>query len=197
MDYWIALFGILYFVVLLQVIYFLSPQTRRIQRVDPKYESNLHYVIICRQIMLFLSPFFIVYYFWRQSLALEFFVGLIALGLTINIFWVVQVPQLTKANLYIDFSVDCINKFKPKLWLKPDTEYTIYTRVYNLGFHTLKNALVLKYFKKGFEVIPDGEKYEDVDFHKEFSVQKCNYGASFPPNKNYQTIPPQEWFIFH
>jgi hypothetical protein len=67
-----------------------------------------------------------------------------------------------------------------------------------LGFTTLKNAVFLIYFGEGFEIVPyDDARYVQLDFSKHFSVQKGNCGVAFmPTHNNYQSLPPQEWFLF-
>ena len=66
-----------------------------------------------------------------------------------------------------------------------------------MGFSTLKNATVLIYFGKGFNVIGfKDSRYRDLDFEKMFTIQKCNSGVLFTPKDNFQTIVPQEWYLF-
>ena len=58
--------------------------------------------------------------------------------------------------------------------------------------------VILIYFGKDFTIFScDDEKYKNMDFCKHFSIQKENGGVAFmPTHDNYQSIPPQEWFIF-
>ena len=106
-------------------------------------------------------------------------------------------PLLTKAHFEIDFRVDNAKDFSPKLTIEANTEQIIQTRIYNLGFSTLKNASIVIYFGKKFEILPFSDaKYIDIDFKKEFTVQKESGGAIFRPNKNFQTILPQMWLTF-
>jgi hypothetical protein len=131
------------------------------------------------------------------SFASNQLLSLFVLGLSINVFWVVQLPLLTKAQLLIDFGIDTVEKFDSKISLNTSSEHIIYTRIYNLGFSTLKNATVLFYFGRDFEIIPFSDlRYRGLDFEKRFTIQKGNSGVLFTPKDNYQTIPPQEWFLF-
>jgi hypothetical protein len=191
----ILLFG--YFVLLFHFILVLLPQVRRRLRTLSDYENNVHFFIIFRQILLFLAPLMVSIAIFDVATTLQQLTGLIVIGLSINVFWVVQLPLLTKAQLSIDFGINQLENFYPTISLCAETEYVIYTRIYNTGFSTLKNAMVLIYFGKGFEIIPaEDPKYDNIDFKKYFSVQKGNCGVGFVPTRNFQTLTPQEWFIF-
>jgi hypothetical protein len=127
----------------------------------------------------------------------EHSLSLLILGLSINVFWIIQLPLVTKANVVVDFSVDNVENFRDEIDLKATTEQTIYFRIYNSGYSTLKNSVILIYFGQGIEIIPyKNLQYEQLDFKKSFSIQKCHRGVLFTPLKNFQTIPPQEWFVF-
>lgn len=191
-----------YFAFLIILIFLLSPKTRRKLKDKNDYESNLHSFVLFRQILLFLLPLMLSIAIFGVSFTYDQLLPLIVLGLSINVFWVIQLPLLTKAQLAIDFSVDQINDFDSGITLTPKTKQTIYTRIYNLGFSTLKNATVLIYFGDQFEkskcrIIPsDTEEYNKKEFKKCFRIQKAHAGVSFTPTENFLTMPPQEWFIF-
>ena len=71
------------------------------------------------------------------------------------------------------------------------------TAIYNLGFSTYKNGMVLIYFGGEFDIIPCDEKtYNELDFNKKFTIQTKHGGVAFTPKENFQSIPPQEVFIF-
>ncbi len=193
----LSLTEIAYFNFLILLLIILSSKARLWLKTDKKYEDNLHILVLFRQILVFLFPVMFCWVVFGSSFVISQLTSLFVLGLSINVFWLIQLPLMTKAKLYIDFSVDSIKDFNKKIILKTDTEHLIYTRIYNLGFHTLKNALILIYFREGFEIIPHNDpKYDILDFKKTFTIQKCNYGASFSPLQNFQTMPPQEWFLF-
>ena len=195
-----VLFGlaeILYFNFLILLLIILSSKARLWLKTEAKYEDNLHILVLFRQILVFIFPVMLCLVIFGNAFVISQLTSLFVLGLSINVFWLIQLPLMTKAKLYIDFSVDGIKDFKTVINLKTDTEHIIYTRIYNLGFHTLKNALILIYFREGFEITPYNDPiYADLDFKKIFSVQKCNFGAAFSPNQNFQTLPPKEWFLF-
>ena len=196
MSLWIILPLFVYFIFLWQSIYFLLPPIRNALRTERRYEKNLHYIVIMRQILLFFAPTAVFASISIQT-TLEQLTALFALGLSIDVFWVAVFPQLTKAQLFIDFRVDNSGDFKPKIVLDANTEHLVETRIYNLGFSTLKSAMVLVYFGNSFEILPFSDhRYTELDFKKEFTIQKENQGVLFVPSKNYQTIPPQEWFLF-
>lgn len=169
------------------------------------YRKKLHLFFILRQFLIFIFPlmFFITFlccvcprteFFTILS---DNFLSLIVLGLAINVFLIVQLPLLNKSNVVIDFSVDNVNDFKEDIELKSNTEQIIYCRIYNSGYSILKNSVILIYFKQGIEIIPYSKvNYEQLDFQKKFSTQECHSGALFAPLENFQTIPPQEWFVF-
>lgn len=193
----LGLAEIVYFNFLILLLIILSSKARLWLKNDARYEDNLHILVLFRQILVFIFPVMLCWVIFGNEFVISQLTSLFVLGLSINVFWLIQLPLMTKAKLYIDFSVDDIKDFKKTINLKTDTEHVIYTRIYNLGFHTLKNALILIYFKEGFEIVPYNDpKYDDLDFKKIFTVQKCNYGAAFSPHQNFQTLPPKEWFLF-
>lgn len=197
MSLWIAVTVTVYFALLGISVGLLLPQVRNRAMLKSAYKKNMHFVVILLQILFFLAPFFVsVIVFGEQAVA-DQLTPLFALGLSIVVFWVAVLPQLTKAQIFVDFRVDNLGTFKPQIILSANSEHLIVTRIYNTGFSTLKNAMVLLYFGKGFEIVPFSDfKYRGLDFEKEFTIQKENCGALLAPMKNYQTIPPQEWFLF-
>jgi hypothetical protein len=176
----------------------LREKSERVLRAANNYEQNVHLLVIGRQILLFFLPFCVALLIFGVDTTKQQLTSLFVLGLSIEVFWVAYLPVLTRARLYIDFGVDELKDMKPEMTLNADSEYTIYTRIYNLGFSTLKNAVVLIYFGSGFGVVPfDDARYKQLDFSKFFSVQKVDYGVAFTPtHDNYQNLPPQEWFLF-
>lgn len=191
-----------YFILILILAFILSPKRRRYLKRKSGYEDNLHILVISRQILLFFLPLMLSITFLGVPFTLEQLLPLLVLGLSINIFWIIQLPLLTKAHLLIDFGVDQINDFDSNITLTPKTKHVIYIRIYNLGFSTLKNGTVLVYFGDQFEkskcyIIPsNNEEYDKLEFKKCFSIQKAHAGVSFSPKENFLTMPPQEWFVF-
>ena len=186
-----------YFILLTILVFILSPKKRYDFRGKKGYEKNLHIFVLIRQLLLFLLPLMLSIVVFGVSFVSNQLLSLVVLGVSINVFWVVQLPLLTKANLFVDFSVDNIEKFDSRIEVNADKEHLIYTRIYNMGFSTLKNATVLIYFGKGFNVIGfKDSRYRDLDFEKMFTIQKCNSGVLFTPKDNFQTIVPQEWYLF-
>ncbi len=196
----------LYFGVLGLTAFFLCPPLRKKLYLLPlpnklrklNYESNLHYLVIFRQVLLFFFPFCVALAIFGVAPAWQQLTSLFVLGLSLNVAWISYLPMMTKANLYIDFSVDELKDLKPEITVKAESEHIIYARIYNLGFSTLKNTLVLIYFGQGFEIIPyEDDRYKKLDFSKYFSIQEGNCGVAFPPtHENYQCLSPQEWFLF-
>jgi hypothetical protein len=187
-----------YFAIFGFSIVTLLPIVRRHYKDNSKYEINLHFLVITRQICLFLMPLMFSIAFIGTSFAFAQLTSLIVLGLSINVFWFLQMPSLTMAHIAVDYSVDGLTNFNDKGFsLKVNNRHTVYVRIYNLGFSALKNSSVIVYFQKGVNVLPsDDVAYEGIDFAKEFHIQKCQCGALFSPTKNFQSIPQKEWFLF-
>jgi hypothetical protein len=192
----------IYFAILLLLAFILSPKRRRHFKGKSGYENNLHILVIFRQVFLFFLPLMLSITFLGVAFTLEQLLSLLVLGLSINVFWIIQLPLLTRAQLFVDFSVDQLNDFDTNIILTPKTKHVIYGRIYNLGFSTLKNGTVLIYFGDQFEkskcnIIPsDKEEYSNLEFRRRFGIQKAHAGVSFSPKENFLTMPPQEWFIF-
>ena len=191
-----------YFILLAIILYLLSPKMTRKLKYEGYYRENLHKFVLFRQILLFFLPLALSLVIFGVSFVYEQLFSLIILGLSINVFWVIQLPLLTKAQLSVDFSVDQVDKFSSGLTLIPKIKQVVYVRLYNLGFSSLKNGTVLIYFGEQFKtskctIVPcDDHEYDKLDFKKCFSIQKVHAGVLFTPKDNFLTIPPQEWFVF-
>lgn len=176
------------------------------------YESNLHLFVLIRQILLFFLPLAIGVMVLGDSVSSQFS-SLFVLGLSLNVFWAVQLPLLAKANLHVTFIAKPLDEnpfnddltndeiYGDTILINPEKVNRIVCAIYNLGFHTYKNALVILYFGEEFEIITcDDSKFKDrlnrLDFYKAYSVQKKHGGAAFNPKDNYLTIPPKEVFLF-
>src|SRR3990170_7932723 len=86
-----------YFKLLTILVFILSPMKRRDFRGKNGYESNLHIFVLIRQILLFLLPLMLSIVVLGVSFASDQLLSLVILWLSINVFWVVQLPLLTKA----------------------------------------------------------------------------------------------------
>ncbi|MGA2309432.1 MAG: hypothetical protein ABSG57_07790 [Candidatus Bathyarchaeia archaeon] len=197
---------LLYYVPFLAVSIFLvyAKKSRNLRSKD-WFRKRLNILVIFRQILLFLLPLMfslILDLILGTSFTIEQLPTLVALGLSITVFWVVELPLLTKVDIFVTFGVDDGNAiaeedYVDKVVLDPEKENIVNTRVQNLGFTTLKNVAVEIYFGDGFEVVPsDDPKYTRLDFPRKFSRQKTHCGVVFAPSDNFQTIPPQEVFVF-
>jgi hypothetical protein len=192
----------MYFTLLIILAFILSPKKRRDFKGKTGYEEALHVLVISRQILLFLLPLMVSFAVFGVSFTSDQLLSLVILGLSINVFWVTQMPLLTKAQLAVDFSVDQLTDFHEGIILVPKTKQVIYLRIQNLGYSTLKNGTILLYLGDQFEknkcqIIPSSNSaYDELDFKKTFRIQKAHAGVSITPNDNFITIPPQEWFVF-
>lgn len=195
-----------YFEILGAFTYLLSSKTRRIFRKNRYYANHLNFFLLIRQILFFLFPLSlasaIALFTYDMNWVFGQFPTLIALGLSIIIFWIVELPLLTKADIFVDFGVDDGNAipedaYIDRILLDPEKDNIVNTRIQNLGFSTLKNALVVIYLGDGVDVVPcDDPEYNRLDFPKRFTIQKTHCGIKFTPKENFQTVPPQEVLVF-
>lgn len=158
------------------------------------YEMKLHYLVSGRQILLFLFPTAVL----MVSAKLEYVITSLILGLSILIFVSIQLPLLMKAHLLISFRIDDGEwSLSSRIDLRSGKTTKVEFAIRNLGFSTYKNSTIIIYFRKDFKIVPcDNLRYKDLDFKKEFHVQKIHGGVAFNPKDNPLTIPPQEVFIF-
>lgn len=165
------------------------------KKVARLYEKYLHFLVIIRQVLLFLIPIGILS-ITDFSIASEYSPSLILLGLSFVVFVSIQLPLLMKAHILVTFVIDD-KVYNSTISFKSGKETLVEARVYNLGFSTYKNFTVIFYFGRDFKIVPyDDQKYHDLDFKKKFGIQKIHGGAFFSPKDNSLTIPPQEVFIF-
>lgn len=130
------------------------------------------------------------------SIELEHFIASLVLGLSILIFVSTQIPLLMKAHLLINFTVDGKGSGS-RINFRSGETHTVEVLIRNFGFSTYKNFVAKIYFGPDFKIIPyNHSKYKDLDFKKEFSIQKKHGGAMFTPKETFLTIPPQEVYIF-
>lgn len=211
MDNLTSLILFVYYIILLQFIYFLLPQIRRNLKETVFFEKHLHYFVIIRQALLFFAPLAISVSIMGLTFTSQQLTSLFVLGLSINVFWVVQWPLLTKAHILVTFTSKTLSdaeadegydeKFSSKIIFEAEKITLVKAAIYNLGFSTYKNATVLIYFGKHFKIIPcDDEEFgprlKKLDFSKCFSLQKRHGGIAFAPKENCISIPPQEVFLF-
>ena len=155
-------------------------------------------MVLLRQILIFFAPLAVSIFLFGTDFSSKQVLPLLVLGLSITGFSVVELPMLVKAN--IDATCACVTVMSNK------EEYLLVnTRIYNLGFNTLKNSTIAVYFGECFKVIPYNEAlYLDVDFAKQFKIHKPHYCDSetlakkkteefgkeevlFTPNNNFKT----------
>ena len=213
-----------YFSALVCFVYYLLPSVRKKEKLkmggvksgENFYEKNLHYFVVARQAMMFFLPFAlaetVATIFYDSSAISSQLTTLFVLGLAINVFWVTQLPSLTKANILVTFTSKPIDEnpdndedinevYEENLKIKSDRINKVVCAVYNLGFSAYKNAMIIIYLGKEFEIFPlndpkYGERLKRLDFSKSFTVQKKHGGAAFTPNHNFLTIPSKEVFLF-
>jgi len=138
----------------------LLPQVRRALRKEPWYDKSLNYFLLTRQILFFLFPLWAAAIIVGLNGVLNQLLTLVALGLSITIFWVIEFPLLMKPDILVTFGVDEGNaqgdaipegKFIEKLVLSSEKDNIVNTRIRNMGFSTLKNSRIAIYFGDGFE----------------------------------------------
>ena len=195
----IQLFGCVLIFLSTIFIIILYPRSRRKLRHVSAYEEHLHFLVLLRQIFLFIFPTAILMALsMLVTVKLEYVLGTIVLGLSILIFVSVQLPLLMKAHLVTSFRIDD-GKWTRGVNLRPGKVHKVEGLIQNLGFSTYKNFSVIFYFGKEFEILPSSHsKYKSahLDFRKKFSIQQEYGGVMFSPNENFLTIPPKETFVF-
>lgn len=221
----VGLATVAYFVALAHFTYYLLPSVRKKHKLfkstpvvsaDNFYERNLHYFVIARQVLLFLLPVVtggaVSSAFFDSSAFSSQLTSLFVLGLAINVFWVTQLPSLTKANILVTFASEAIDEnpandevisetYDQSIVIKSGRINRIICAIYSLGFSAYKNAMIIIYLGNEFEIFPCddpqfGERLKKLDFFKTFAVQKKHGGAAFTSKDNFLTIPPQEVFLF-
>lgn len=173
-----------------------SPSEKRF--LEKYYEGYLYILVITRYIFLFFSPiaFFSIVNF---SVVLEHSLTLMLGGLSLVIFMSTQLPQLMKAHILVTFTVNGKMFDSPIVFESDEEETLVQGNIYNLGFSTYKNFVVIFYFGKEFGIIHHENKiYEKLQEHfkKNFKIQKIHGGALFDPKDNFLSITPQEVYIF-
>ena len=114
MDWLLIITVSAYFAIFGASFILLFPLVRRFLSDNKKYERNLHYIVITRQVCIFLMPLMFALAFIGSSFAFGQLTPLILLGLSINVFWFLQMPQLTLAHIEVDYSVDTLNCFNKR-----------------------------------------------------------------------------------
>jgi hypothetical protein len=100
-----------------------------------------------------------------------------------------------RAQLYVRFRID--GKYVKTIKLHSGKTHKIECEIQNLGFHTYKNFVIKFYFGEKFKIMPSNYRgYKDLDFGKEFGIQKRYGGVIFTPKDNFLTVPPQEVYVF-
>jgi len=66
----------------------------------------LNLLVLIRQTLLFLFPLWVAILAIGPNLALNQLPTLVALGLSIIVFWVVELPLLMQADIFVTFGVD-------------------------------------------------------------------------------------------
>jgi len=102
-----------------------------------------------------------------------------------------------QANILVTFKIGKNVYDSPIVFESENEPCLVEAILYNLGFNTYKNFVIIFYFGKEFGIVPyDKQKYRDLDFKKKFKIQKIQGGALFDPKDNFLSIPPKEVFIF-
>jgi hypothetical protein len=168
------------------------------------FEKELRFLYVLRFVFLFLLPL---------SLAIVFkiniqdnLLNLIAIGFTMITFSIVELSSLTKPNVFISVlsednkeitSLAECEEIEMQLTAKAGAQRTIMFRAANLCLHTLKDCTFIFNFPKDFSLLPfNNPAYKNLEFKKEFSIQKRNNACLFTPNNNFTTFSPSDCLIF-
>jgi hypothetical protein len=174
------------------------------------YERKLRYLYVLRFVFLFLLPIAIAIAFRAFGFPINIqdnLLNLIAIGFAMMTFSAIEMPSLTKPHVFISVlseygkeitSLAECKEVEMQLTVKVDVQRVIMFRAANLCMHTLKDCTFIFNFPKGFfSLLPfDDPAYKDLDFKKEFTIQKRNDACLFTPKNNFTTMSPSDCLIF-
>lgn len=186
-------------------VYIFSEEGTRKDKIAHYYYKDLLSILLTTNIFgtLFL-PFCVVGIYdniFEKDFLQKNVTSLFILGITLIVFFYIQVPTMRKPSIYVTALKSLGGEFErrphPTLCLRSGAEELILFDISNLGINFYKNCCVWFSFPKDFELIGYNEKtYGQIDFKKGFVIQKRNTAAIFSPDKNYQSIAPTNELAF-
>jgi hypothetical protein len=169
---------------------------RKIQSIGKFYEGHLHHFIVVRLACSFLLPLAVGILF-TGIVDATFYLNLLVIGFTLVTFSYIEFPSLTKPKIFISTWEKIEGENKHYQFLKIDRTDGIQKvrfRIVNLSLHPLKNCTFFITFPESFKIVKyRKEKYEGMDYTREFSFQKTNNACVFKLTN--VILPPQGVFM--
>jgi hypothetical protein len=187
------------------------------------YQKFLGSVYIVRFLLLLLLPLaigiVIAPFSGFISINQDLIINALVVGLTLVTFSVVELPSLTKPHVFMSIIEDCANypncqlrkngkdskcKFQEdinckvrenKAFLKIGQPKILNFRLQNLGFHSLKNCVICISFPREVVQIQAISKKIQLDFFKNYEIQKRNNAVKISPQDNFMSISPADCFV--
>jgi len=209
MGLWINILSWEMFVVVTTILLLLtwSPIRRRfyiaslskkkiIPSVGKLYEGHLHYFVVVRLACLFFLPLAGGILLTGNTDS-SFLLSLLVIGFALVTFTYIKFPSLTQPKIFISAWEKIEGEDNYYRFLKIDRTNGIKKvrfRIVNLSLHPLKNCTFFITFPESFKIAEySKEKYEGMDFTREFSFQKTNNACVFKLTN--VVLPPQGVFM--
>ncbi len=186
--------------------YIISFQNKygRLRKIGNYYEKHLHKLYLIRLLCTFLAPVALGVLLYSNTNQ-DFLLNLILIGFALLTFSFIELPALTRANIFISQIENCNGNLKciykennsckareSYVYLNLQEERVFMFRLQNLSLHTLKNCKVWFTFPNNFEI---KEVDKNEDFYKHFILQRRNNACFFPSHEGF-TISPSDCFVF-
>ena len=179
---------------------------KTIRKIGLWYEDNLHKLYLTRLALTFLLPIALGILLFSNTNQ-DFLLNLLLIGIALLTFSFIELPVLTKANLFLSQIEDCIGQLnciykegiscKAKeeyLLMQPGDERVVMFRLQNLSLHSLKNCVFWFNIPKNFEVLAINPP-DKIDFYKPYSIQKRNNTCMFTFENGF-SISPNDCAVF-
>ena len=180
---------------------------KKTRKIGEIYENALREMYILRLFLSFFLPISIAFIF-SSNLDSNLILSLLVMGLGLVTFSSIQLPSLTEPHVFTSVIEDCEGKFfrciynegksckarENRLEIAIKEKRIIFFRLQNLSLHTLKNCTIWFTFPENFE-ISKLIASDNVDFFKEYSIQKRNNAVKFSPTDSYLSVSPDDCLV--
>jgi hypothetical protein len=173
--------------------------TKCFDKIIKFFNDKIAYFVILGYCAIFIGLLIFIYYIFGEKQ----FVSGIVLGATVVTFIIFELPRLLKPNFYVAFLPNnekndgYIETPKQNIEITPKQGKALFFfRITNLGLNNCKDCTLWFKFPKGFMPLKEPCLYKELDFSKQFELQKQNYCAKFTPDKNYLTVAPGNSSVF-
>lgn len=169
-----------------------------VKKIASWFDKGYGYVLLLYYILIF-AGITTTFYF---GLGMEdVFSGLVA-GTAITSFIVIELPHLMKPNIVV-VSLPAIKETKTykdepqtQVKIKLGGEELLFFKLTNAGTNNYLNCTFWFFFPEGIQPIQEPKFYEDLEYKKEFEIQRPKRCVCFLPNKNYQSISRGNYMVF-